>query len=373
MPLLGPNHPNWKGGRILQRCERCGKEFLSYASSHRRFCSRSCHYEGAVKICERCGKEFHVKRGEVGHRKFCSAECFHPHLAGTCEFCGKEFRIRKGKTDQRFCSPECYNEYKKRQTVQHRVDDPNWGRKTAIYTCKACGKRFRGWPFQSKVGRGRFCSHECADQWRSKHLSGKNSPRWKDSIEYTTCKLCGKLFRKIYATRQCCSQECRRKWQKEQRIQRVCEGCGKILNLPPNAKNKRFCSRRCKGKWMSLHNTGSNHPTWKGGRLPYYGPNWESQRDLAWARDGNRCRLCGDNPTSDRKHIDTHHIRPFREFGYVPEENDHYLQANDLSNLICLCPKHHKKAESGKITREELYAAILAPAMEVSHEPSQAL
>jgi predicted restriction endonuclease len=44
---------------------------------------------------------------------------------------------------------------------------------------------------------------------------------------------------------------------------------------------------------------------------------------------------------------------PFREFGYIPEgpdKNDNYKQANVLSNLICLCPHHHKLVEHGSIT-----------------------
>jgi DEAD/DEAH box helicase domain-containing protein len=49
-----------------------------------------------------------------------------------------------------------------------------------------------------------------------------------------------------------------------------------------------------------------------------------------------------------------HHIRPFREFGYVPGQNDHYRQANRLENLVTLCPSCHRRAEAGQQTRSGL-------------------
>ncbi len=74
------------------------------------------------------------------------------------------------------------------------------------------------------------------------------------------------------------------------------------------------------------------------------GPNWEEQRDRARARDGYRCRQCGAPERADRQH-DVHHIVPFRDFGYVPGQNDAYLQANALDNLITLCRNCHAKVE----------------------------
>ena len=41
-----------------------------------------------------------------------------------------------------------------------------------------------------------------------------------------------------------------------------------------------------------------------------------------------------------------HHIQPFRTFGYLAGVNDSYLRANDLSNLVTLCPACHRQAES---------------------------
>ncbi len=84
-----------------------------------------------------------------------------------------------------------------------------------------------------------------------------------------------------------------------------------------------------------------------------YGPNWPAQRAAARQRDGYRCRTCGVPEGSDRQH-DVHHLRPFREFGYIPGENDLYRQANALDNLITLCPRCHRRAETARRVRGAL-------------------
>jgi DEAD/DEAH box helicase domain-containing protein len=49
-----------------------------------------------------------------------------------------------------------------------------------------------------------------------------------------------------------------------------------------------------------------------------------------------------------------HHLRPFREFGYVPGENDAYIQANALDNLLTLCSRCHRRAEMANRVRGAL-------------------
>ncbi len=78
-----------------------------------------------------------------------------------------------------------------------------------------------------------------------------------------------------------------------------------------------------------------------------YGPNWVKQREAARQRDGYRCVLCGKPEPPGRQHH-VHHVRPFREFGYRPGENEAYLLANDLSNLITVCPSCHARIETAE-------------------------
>jgi DEAD/DEAH box helicase domain-containing protein len=84
-----------------------------------------------------------------------------------------------------------------------------------------------------------------------------------------------------------------------------------------------------------------------------YGPNWAQQRDAARARDGYRCVQCGAAEAPHRQH-DVHHLKPYRDFGYIPGENEAYLEANRLENLVTLCPGCHRAAEAAKRERSAL-------------------
>ncbi len=83
------------------------------------------------------------------------------------------------------------------------------------------------------------------------------------------------------------------------------------------------------------------------------GPNWEQQRNQARARDGHRCRHCGASERPGRAH-DVHHVVPFRTFGYVRGQNDRYLEANQLENLVTLCTSCHRRVEVDQMVRGTL-------------------
>jgi DEAD/DEAH box helicase domain-containing protein len=84
-----------------------------------------------------------------------------------------------------------------------------------------------------------------------------------------------------------------------------------------------------------------------------YGPNWQQQRERSLARDGYRCRTCGSE-TRTGQGLHVHHIRPFRDYGYVPGKNEEYRRANELENLVTLCASCHRQAETGQQTRSAL-------------------
>ncbi len=84
-----------------------------------------------------------------------------------------------------------------------------------------------------------------------------------------------------------------------------------------------------------------------------YGPAWLKQRNLARERDGYKCVVCGKpEPAGQQHHV--HHRKPFRTFGYVRGENDHDLRANDLSNLMTVCPGCHVKIETAEQVNQAL-------------------
>ncbi len=82
-----------------------------------------------------------------------------------------------------------------------------------------------------------------------------------------------------------------------------------------------------------------------------YGPDWEKIRERVRARDGFRCQVCG-REEAGRQH-DVHHKVPFRSFrdeaGRVLRE-----RANQLDNLVTLCPECHKKTETNVRMRSGL-------------------
>ncbi len=92
------------------------------------------------------------------------------------------------------------------------------------------------------------------------------------------------------------------------------------------------------------------------------GPNWEQQRNQARDRDGHRCRHCGAPERPGRGH-DVHHVQPFRTFGYRRGENDRYLEANRLENLVTLCRSCHRRVEADLL----VFGTLSALAHVVSH------
>jgi len=88
---------------------------------------------------------------------------------------------------------------------------------------------------------------------------------------------------------------------------------------------------REKGKWINDTNE--------------YGPNWKSNRDRTRKRDGFICQVCGIPEDTNRHHV--HHKKPFRTFSS-------YFEANELDNLITLCPSCHNRVENGVRVRSGL-------------------
>ncbi len=76
-----------------------------------------------------------------------------------------------------------------------------------------------------------------------------------------------------------------------------------------------------------------------------YGTDWDKIRLKIITRDENRCQLCGSLFTSQILHV--HHKIPFRSFTDA-------VVANQMSNLITLCPSCHKRVEQNVRIRSGL-------------------
>jgi DEAD/DEAH box helicase domain-containing protein len=77
----------------------------------------------------------------------------------------------------------------------------------------------------------------------------------------------------------------------------------------------------------------------------YYGSTWEVQRKKALQRDRSTCQVCGAREIGVVFHI--HHKIPFRTFASSAE-------ANQLENLMTLCPACHKRVEENVRIRSGL-------------------
>ncbi len=109
-------------------------------------------------------------------------------------------------------------------------------------------------------------------------------------------------------------------------------GGGKV-DLPPTHLNTI-------GYWISINeetvNNLKDQMLWNSEHNDY-GSDWDKIRQHVLNRDGRRCQVCGAADSVRPLHV--HHIQPFRRFTNLES-------ANQLQNLITLCPTCHRKAES---------------------------
>lgn len=250
-----------------------------------------------INQCETCSKQYETSKAS----RFCSKECYWKkgRKQEICNGCGVEFECKKSahraKDGYVYCSNKC-------------LLDSRISQKTLVaFTCTQCGIEFtKAKGFFGPNSKLRFCCNACHHEWQK-----TNNPRGEDHPEHNSHKV-------------------------------NCHTCGMVIKRQAyrfRDYNHQFCSNKCYGEWRSKTLVAVDHPNWKGGDLVgYRGPNWAKQSALARKRDGYCCQHCGISQKKVGRLLDVHHIKPFRDFGYVPDENDNYLQANELSNLISLCP-----------------------------------
>jgi len=240
-----------------------------------------------------------------------------------------------------FCRPR--SQYK--QCQQDRGALPFCGRSCAAHyrvsklrgICPSC--------LRSKPKTHKLCTHcrtKLAADIRFFHRLAKR----------IYCKQCNKLFRPKGSKPQFCSRAC---WNAYSRTHGIsgrkiewtlvqCMDCGRVKYVKPSVAKKQhefYCDNVCQGRYCS-DNGQALYPILSRKQqqaIHEYGPNWPTQRQNALIRDDFACQICG---TSENPQV--HHIVPRREFA------DDYLTANQLSNLITLCLRHHAQREWKSIT-----------------------
>jgi len=134
--------------------------------------------------------------------------------------------------------------------------------------CLNCGELIK--VQKAKLGRKKFCSQECCNDYKTKEGSGRGENN-------KTCLYCktefhtkpSKMERKKF-----CSFDCKKKWYIENpsigpESNVICSVCSKSFYKKPFRLNKdenHFCSRECKGEWISSNAIGENGYNFKYGK-----------------------------------------------------------------------------------------------------------
>lgn len=195
--------------------------------------------------------------------------------------------------------------------------------------CKYCGEGFEVLPYRVENENKKFCSSECQHDYQ------------KNRIE-RACDNCGNDFEtRVSDDYKCCSWECRNEGLKRRTISSCnwCDGCFEHHE----SDDRKFCSVECTEKWFlseerpTSNGTGPDHWAYRGGGgSRWYGPNWKDRRSDAKSRVDE----CEYPDCSKSENLHCHHIVPFRYFVGDSGSVD-YDEANDIENLMMLCPKHH--------------------------------
>ena len=150
-----------------------------------------------------------------------------------------------------------------------------------------------------------------------------------------TCPVCKKVFhcKTHYAIteQEFCSRTCRTdvhgNGRSVEMVKVACATCGKEFETWPCLKEtKKYCSYECMHSnkdWREAR-SGPNSGKWQGGNAKW----WKRE---CRERD-QRCLRCGDKATGKALHA--HHLVPVAMGG-----------TNELSNLISLCNRCHKRFE----------------------------
>lgn len=169
--------------------------------------------------------------------------------------------------------------------------------------CSFCFKEALNAPIDTKKFPIVFCGPEHYDAYRTEQAKGNKAE--------TPCSWCNKPVTRF-------------KWMIKQ--------------------GRRFyCSNECEGNWKSKNKTGDKVYNFKGtgDRWSNYGASWPYAKRQVLERDNHQCQECGKIKVEIGKEPDVHHLIPFDFFGL-----DYHEIANELSNLICLCPSCHTKRDA---------------------------
>ncbi len=333
LPLFNANYINFKnrldaGDNMVQSiCLSCGKEFCVKSGTLGKYCSLDCYWQSmrtrSQANCIICGNEFTKQResSRCCSRK-CRKEYFKRKNTKTCPVCGNSFVSTHPEV--KTCSKKCGN-------ILHRKQVDN--------ICLYCGNVFQTTPSETR----KFCSQLCGVKYNSPWTREQEEllVKYYPTKQYAELEKITDQSRKAIEHKICTKHPQLKKHKPSVVIN--CTQCGKKIkryqSFLSSGKWGNFCSKKCRGNWISENIIGENHPSWKGGYYPYFGKNWGKVRRMLREQNLLVCILCGIQEEELDTELHAHHLKPRREFEKVED-------SNTLDNLILLCNKCHKKVEN---------------------------
>lgn len=209
-----------------------------------------------------------------------------------------------------------------------------------IKTCEQCGKEYvvRS---NRRYSVARFCSRKCSAHWR---LDNKDVSM--GGIITSTCAFCGKDFNHWrHEPKKFCGNKCKFAYQKihptndhGKKKSKPCTVCGKeFFYWPAVRPDAQYCCYACKASDHGRKVSGIKSGNWKGNERSKV-----SARSLARRYLPAKCAICG----WEEAHCDSHHIVLAKDNGL-----------NALSNIIILCPNHHRLVHTGLLSPDDLIIA----------------
>lgn len=137
-------------------------------------------------------------------------------------------------------------------------------------------------------------------------------------------------------------------------ITQICQACGKEFTYTTyGAGRRKYCSTTCARR----KDTSNTYKRISDNSHKGY---WSTEIIV---RYGGRCAICGWRATED---LITHNGHTQKAYG---NETHHIIAVKDggkatEDNLILLCPNHHKQADLGLISVEELRKHLKKPPTE---------
>lgn len=183
-------------------CPECGGQYSNRAGLSKHFNSQHGEKFKPLAACDFCEKLYTETPANLhaSEKTYCSKGCrkasFSKNRSGEknpnhkekqrkkCDQCGGFFEKVPSKSNQRFCSENCYHTYVRETGILKGENNPCY-KERLVLECEWCHSEYKVPPVHKN---SRFCSADCRHEWLSSR-TGKEHPLWEGGTDwYTTIR-----------------------------------------------------------------------------------------------------------------------------------------------------------------------------------------